>query len=609
MTAHSELKDLGVVVVHWNTGEMLKSCVAAYIEAEIPQDNIVIVDQGSRDPSWKSIERLYPNVRTLVHSANQSYAHAVNIGVKMLQTPFVAVSNADVLVQGGSLQELMTVMSSDSTIALVGCKTMNPSGKDVTRMSRTSVTRGLLLEVMPDSLRGTWRSAENAFLRNGSVTDVTYIEGAFFIVRREAYETIGGMDEGFSFFFEDADLPMRAIKAGYRTCHVPSARVTHVGGASFSQVPLRHSEEFHKNMIRLYRRHALRRAIWLEHTMRVVTRTKLICLSVLKSAGVRSDSASFAIQRNLAIAGSLRQLHHQGNGLHREAPLVSVIVPTRNRPKLLRSFIDKMTVQTYRNFELIVVDQSDAGLGYDSGSQMVGVSPVQYIRSHLKNRSFAKNAGMRTAQGGLVMFCDDDIVPPRDLVEKHVHAHQDASIGGVSCRVIEEGLPKIDHKRICRITFFGEVLANFQSDTTCYVETLVGGNMSVKRAALEEVGYFDAIYKGTSVFEEPDFSSRLKSLGYQILFTNATSVVHIPQSDGSVGMREQHPAQYYHDFHHNEVVYFLKNRNHLCLFLVVPFCLLRSIKQSIRYKLSIREGIHIFSGVFEGFRTYYRSLR
>ncbi len=133
--------------------------------------------------------------------------------------------------------------------------------------------------------------------------------------------------------------------------------------------------------------------------------------------------------------------------------------------------------------------------------------------------------------------------------------------------------------------------------------------MSVKKPALREAGYFDSSFRGTAIFEEQDLSERLRDLGYSILFTNHASVYHIPQPGGNLDARLADPVGDYRDFHHNEIIFFLKNRNHLLLLFVVPFCMLRSIRQSIKYHRPALDALRMFSGVVQGWQTYRKYAR
>ena len=617
------MNQLGAVIINWNTAEHLMRCIESFLAEGVDRRNVLVVDQGSTDGSVSLVRSKYPNVRLLEIAENRGYGHAVNQAFGKIKTEYVVVSNADIVVHAGALNHVLQTLGSDESIALAGCRLEDVRGKTVTRFSRTSITRSLLLELTPRFMRGTWRDIEQRFHRHDRPFDVTYVEGAFMVLRRSAFEDVGGFDEGFSFFFEDADLPWRFIKAGYRVVHVPQATVTHVGGASFSQVPLKHAAEFHKNLIRLYKRHALRRSRWLARFLKTTVSVKWNALRLaarltgaagLDQRAVRNQTILASIPKNASppAAHPTMSFGRVWRGLRKKPtarPIVSIIIPTYNRTECLLGLLKILESQTYDNFEVLVIDQSEEINRVKQSAYKRFESSWRVIRPTVRNRSQGKNVGILNARGEILLFCDDDIIPERDFVETHVKTHETTGVGGVSCRTLEDGLPYTSSKNICRVTFYGRLLAGFQSDTTCFVGTLVGGNMSVKRGVLLETGYFESLYRGTSIFEEQDFSSRMTGSGYKILFTNRTSVHHDPQPGGNNDSKTRSPGTYYHDFHHNEIVYFLKNRNHFCLFLVVPFCLLRSIKQSIRYKLSILEGIHIFSGVFEGFRTYYRSLR
>jgi GT2 family glycosyltransferase len=290
-------------------------------------------------------------------------------------------------------------------------------------------------------------------------------------------------------------------------------------------------------------------------------------------------------------------------------PFVSVIIPTYERVECLLHVLDGLKRQSYRNFEIVVVDQSRTN---DVAKERAYTSfgrKLRVVRSQLPNRSFAKNLGARYAQGDILLFCDDDIEVPPDLVHTHVSAYSDGSVGAVSCRVTEQGLPSLKTKRILRITWYGQMLAGFQSNVTCFVKSLVGANMSVLQSVWGSVGEFDQSYGGTSIFEEPDFSARVRLIGYKILFTNATAVRHFPQKDGNDDQKSQAAAAYYRSFHHNEVHYFLKNQSRLTLFAVIPFCALRTLKQSFRLQFGLQESFLVFKGVFDGFKTYYGLYR
>lgn len=611
--------DVGVVIVNWNARPFLKGCLQSFLREDLIATNIVVVDHGSTDGSVDLLHQEYPDVRVVIDRKNSSYAGAINCGTAHLSTPILIVSNPDTIVHRGAISEMLALLREDKRVGLVGCKLVDQRGNDTTRLSRTGFIRGILLPVIPSSYRGYWRKTEQKVHKSSVPFEVPFVEGAFMMIRRAAFNWVGGFDEGFSFFSEDADFALRLRKAGWKVFHIPTATMTHLGGGSFSQVPVRQAVEFYESMLLFYKRHSYRHFLWLRRFLFLIIKAKLAALKFVKAGDSSQLSRMREINRQLLdVVRRHRSLKadkvreetcFQGTEQEGWSPFVSVIIPTYNRVDCLIQLLEALKIQTYQNFEVLIVDQSDIleekkeKYFTDSGARL------KLIRTESRGRPAGKNIGLREAKGDLLLFCDDDIIPPRDLIETHVQAYEDESIGGVSCRVVENGLPHVRSTEILQIRPYGKMDAGFHSDVTCFVKTLVGANMSVRKDVQKKVGLFETSFSGTAIFEEPDFSIRLIRSGYKILFTNKATVYHFPQSGGNDDMRRSASANYYHCFHHNEIIYFLKHYSRLNLLLVIPFCFLRTIKQAIVNHMSIREVVYVFSGVLEGSRTYYRLHR
>ena len=85
---------------------------------------------------------------------------------------------------------------------------------------------------------------------------VDWVSGACMMIRREAFDAVGGMDEGFFLYWEDADFCRRLQRAGWRTMYVPHALATHVGGGSSRHAATASLEAFHRSAYRLFTKHA-----------------------------------------------------------------------------------------------------------------------------------------------------------------------------------------------------------------------------------------------------------------------------------------------------------------------------------------------------------------
>ena len=609
---NQRLQDTSAVVVSRNTGALLMDCLGSLISEGVEEQKIVVVDPDSRDNTAELMRNRYPRACYLQLVENAGYAAAVNRGAALIEAEYMIISNGDVALRRGCLRFLVDEVEKDPSIAMAGPAVFSPAGDLMTRYSRTGIVRALLLEILPARVRGTWRRFEQKRESASGTSDVRFVEGCFLLVRTSIFDSVGGMDEGFLFFQEDADLCTRLRKIDRRILSVPSASITHVGGASLGKAEDLQSSSFLSSLVKFHERHGLRRAIWLARKLKLLLILKISMLKVLQVFPLRSAAIGRSLRGSGLALVSIRNLRSQWRAVHHDQirdPLVSVVIPTCDRPDSLRLLLSDLARQTYSNIEVLVVDQESGALSRDVAAALSGDMRIKIIRSSIRNRSNAKNAGMRYAQGDLVLFCDDDIRVPPDFVQVHVRNHALPGIGGVSCRTLENGLPPVSTTRICRVTWYGEMIAGYQSDVRCYTGTLVGGNMSVRKEVFRRVGYFDPIYRGTSLFEEQDFSERLRHLGLRILFTNETAVTHLPQAGGNAERRRSDPAAYYRIFHHNETVFFLKNRNRFSLPFTICFCALRSIRQTLQHRLPLQKAFSIFGGVFEGFRSYYASLR
>lgn len=192
----------------------------------------------------------------------------------------------------------------------------------------------------------------------------------------------------------------------------------------------------------------------------------------------------------------------------------SVIIPTVDRPGAAAKVVAMLERQTRHDFDIVVVDQSAAE---DATLRNSRINLVRIAERGLPN---ARNVGARAAGGDILIFLDDDVEPDARLVECHVRHYADPRVMGVAGR-IRGGYDEAPGGRaVGRLRRWDvKIFRNFDSDAACDVEHLPGGNMSVRRSALEAVGGFDSSYGGSSVGEETDFSLRVRAkLGREIAF-------------------------------------------------------------------------------------------
>lgn len=173
-----------------------------------------------------------------------------------------------------------------------------------------------------------------------------------------------------------------------------------------------------------------------------------------------------------------------------EKLLVSVIIPTYNREKCILELLQSLFTQDYKNYEIIVIDQSEQLSEEKKTFIKSHKGKIKYFHIHERGRSLAKNYGILQAKGDIILFCDDDIIPPGNFLSTHVANYNENEIGAVSCRLVEEGQPAISIKNPLKATFYGKLINKPYSTCSGYVTSLNGGNMSFRRKALNQSGFF-----------------------------------------------------------------------------------------------------------------------
>jgi len=168
---------------------------------------------------------------------NVGYGSAVNAAAKKLaaEVEWILVVNPDVVLGPGSIDALVDAGDRDRQIGSVGPKTLTaegdvyPSARSVPSL-RTGVGHALFANLWLDN---PWTRAYRHDTDTEPVPrDAGWLSGACVLVRRSAFDELGGFDEGYFMYFEDVDLGYRLGKAGYRNLYEPSASVTHTGAHS-----------------------------------------------------------------------------------------------------------------------------------------------------------------------------------------------------------------------------------------------------------------------------------------------------------------------------------------------------------------------------------------
>lgn len=273
-----------VVIVNYESGPALTSCVDGWL-AERPSQ-LVVVDNGSTDGSVHQLGRRITDVEILVTGRNLGYGAAANRGVAATTAPFVLVCNPDLEVRPGALAALSQALDDDTGRALVGPLIRTPHGERYPSARRfpsmVDAAGHALLGIFAPGNRFT-RSYQQTGLdgAGGRLVAVDWVSGACFLVRRTAFEQVGGFDEDYFMYAEDVDLCWRLGRNGWSVGYVTDAEVVHVQGISTDRTPYRMIVEHHRSLMRFALRstQGWRRALLPLVALGISVRAALACLA------------------------------------------------------------------------------------------------------------------------------------------------------------------------------------------------------------------------------------------------------------------------------------------------------------------------------------------
>ncbi len=228
---------VAIVVVSWNTRELLRACLSSLAgEAESGHAKVWVVDNASEDGSAELARREFPWAQVIACRENLGFGAAANLGAAQSSSPWIAIANADTELTPGALDALVAAGERDPRAGILAPRLVLPSGETQhsvyafpTLALTLAFNLGLLSRARADhfAVIGKWNPDRPR--------EVDWTIGAFIVVRREAWEAVGGFDAAQWMFAEDLDLGWRAAAAGWHTRYEPAAVVRHVGGAATAQ--------------------------------------------------------------------------------------------------------------------------------------------------------------------------------------------------------------------------------------------------------------------------------------------------------------------------------------------------------------------------------------
>ncbi|MEX1127273.1 MAG: glycosyltransferase family 2 protein [Vicinamibacterales bacterium] len=292
MTAPPAAARVAVVIVNYQSYPDLRDCLASLGHAD-PAITLCVVDHSSRPEPADEIAREFPHIHLLRVPENEGFAAGVNRGARECDAPFVLLLNPDSVADAAMCEALADWMDDHPQVGAAGPRILNADGTVQASARRfpnlTTAIAG----------RSSWLTRHfpgNPLSRHNlapsqspssAPTEVDWVSGAAMIIRRAAYEAVGGMDEGFFLYWEDADFCRRLKHAGWKTMYVPAVAVRHIGGRSSRHAADASLVAFHRSAFRLFWKHAGPVKRLLAPVVAVALRARLALMRHLVRSGRR----------------------------------------------------------------------------------------------------------------------------------------------------------------------------------------------------------------------------------------------------------------------------------------------------------------------------------
>lgn len=231
--------ELAIIVVNYNTRQLLDDCLASIYRADAPKGGlqVVVVDNASSDDSMNMVAQKYPGVLVVKNSENLGFAKANNIGVEAADAKYILFLNSDTVIRRYSLVKPLKYLKTHPKIGAITVRLYLKDGSIDYDNHRgfptpwTSFTKfSGLSKFFPKST--LFNSYHLGFQKLDKIHAIPVAAGSFLMMPTKLFKDIGMWDETYFFYGEDIDLCYRVNQAGYKIIYYPKVSTLHLRGAT-----------------------------------------------------------------------------------------------------------------------------------------------------------------------------------------------------------------------------------------------------------------------------------------------------------------------------------------------------------------------------------------
>jgi GT2 family glycosyltransferase len=255
--------DTSVIIVNWNTREILRNCLASiYAQTKGISFEVIVIDNASTDGSAEMVRAEFSEIILLQNDKNRGFAAANNQGVAIAQGRYVLLLNSDTIILDDAISRSIRFADLQPRAAVVGCRVLNsdetlqPTCFMFPSLLNMLLSSTYLYKLFPRS-RFFGRERMTWWDRN-DVREVDVVTGCFMLVRQEAIEHVGMMDERFFMYGEETDWCYRFKQAGWKVMFTPAGQIMHLGGQSSKKIKPEMAMQLRASILLFFKKHSSR---------------------------------------------------------------------------------------------------------------------------------------------------------------------------------------------------------------------------------------------------------------------------------------------------------------------------------------------------------------
>ena len=227
--------DVSIIVVAWNVRQLLYDCLkSVYEETKGVDFEVIYVDNASEDGSIDMVRDEFPAVKIIENDENKGFIIANNQAIEVSKGRYVLLLNSDTIVLDNAIVKTVKFGDDHPEAAVVGCRILNPD-RTLQRccfmfpsILNLFLSATYLYKIFPKSR--FWGRERMTWWDYSDVREVDGIVGCYALVRKEAIEEVGLMDDIYFFYGDDVDWCYRFRKNGWKVIYTPGAEIIHYGG-------------------------------------------------------------------------------------------------------------------------------------------------------------------------------------------------------------------------------------------------------------------------------------------------------------------------------------------------------------------------------------------